>query len=84
MADDVSILRTWIIESLVELGGSAQMIDVAKSIWHKRSTELAERGDLFFRWQYVMRWSATTMRKDGILLPSEDCEKGVWTLKLLS
>ena len=48
MSDDVAILRTWIIEALVELGGSAQMIDVAKSIWHKRSTELAERGDLFF------------------------------------
>ena len=68
MADDVAVLRTWIIEALVELGGSAQMIDVAKSIWHKRSTELAERGDLFFRWQYVMRWSATTLRNDGILL----------------
>ena len=84
MGDEVSLLRTWIIEALVELGGSAPMIEVAKLIWHKRSTELAERGDLFFRWQYVRRWSATSLRKQGLLLPAEDCEKGVWVLKLPS
>jgi hypothetical protein len=81
---EVTLLRTWIIEALVEMEGSAPMIEVAKLIWHKRSSDLAAHGDLFFRWQYVMRWSATSLRKDGILRPAEECEKGVWVLKMMS
>jgi len=76
------LLRPWIIEALVELGGSGKMIDVAKIIWNRYSTDLMEAGDLFFRWQYVLRWAATTLRHDGVLLQADQCERGVWTLAI--
>ena len=46
--------------------------------WRIDEEELRRSGDLFYRWQYVMRWSATTLRKDGVMLDAADCERGTW------
>ena len=80
MASDGEFLRKIIIESLISHGGAATMLNVSKWIWENHRIELEDRGNLFFRWQYEMRWAATSLRKDGILLPSELSDKGIWVL----
>ena len=62
MADRES-LKDWVYEALEANGGVASLIDVAKHIWKHHEAELRASGDLFFKWQYDMRWAATSLRK---------------------
>lgn len=43
------------------------MIDVAKHIWANHEDELKRSGDLFYSWQYDMRWAAQNLRGAGQL-----------------
>jgi len=37
-------------------------------------------GDLFYTWQYDMRWAATKLRRDGKLKAATRSPKGTWEL----
>jgi len=80
MSGEVSLLRTWIVEALEYYGGAATMIDISKRIWEIHEIDLRENGDMFYRWQYAMRWAGTTLRNDKILLPVSHSDRGVWVL----
>lgn len=64
-------LKSWGVEALEELGGEARQIDVAKVVWRRHENDLREGGDIFYRWQYDIRWAATELRKDGRLALNE-------------
>jgi len=66
-------LELWIVDALRDLGGSGSVTDVAKKIWEGHEDELRASGDLFFTWQYDMRWAAQRMRNSGTL---GEIEKG--------
>lgn len=59
----------WVIEALTELGGSGGVVDVSKQVWSTHEGDLAASGDLFFTWQYDLRWAAQTLRNGGVLKP---------------
>ena len=80
MSRENKILRKWIVAALKSYGGAATMIDVSKWIWENHSEDLEKEGDLFYRWQYAMRWAATTLRKDGIIEPAVHSDRGIWVL----
>lgn len=61
-------------------GGSARLLDVAKHIWREHETDLRASGDLFFKWQYDMRWAANQLRRSGVMRPADDSPTGVWEL----
>jgi hypothetical protein len=73
-------LQDWIIEALNSLGGSAKLVMIAKKIWAAHEQELRSSGDLFFTWQYDMRWAANRLRRMGRLKPAEVSPAGVWEL----
>ncbi|GHG82070.1 hypothetical protein [Pseudodonghicola xiamenensis] len=60
-------LQTWVLDAVIESGGEASVLDVAKKIWTSHETELRCSGDLFFTWQYDMRWAAQKLRASGKL-----------------
>lgn len=74
-------LQDWIVEALKQNGGSGTIVDVAKHIWKKHNQELQSSGDLFYTWQYDMRWAATKLRESEQILPAEVSERGQWRLK---
>ena len=74
-------LKRWVVEALVSLGGKARLIDVAKRIWATHETELKSAGDLFYRWQYDMRWAANVLRHEGVLVDVDKLPRGYWGLK---
>ena len=80
MSSESLLLRKWIVEALEYYGGAATMIDVSKRIWEEREQELRDNGDMFFRWQYAMRWAGTSLRHDGILKPASSSDRGIWVL----
>jgi hypothetical protein len=72
---------TWVADALNGAGGEASIVDVAKSIWASKETELKRSGNLFFTWQYDMRWAAKRLRDKGILAGADATPRGIWALK---
>ena len=58
-------LAIWVEEALTELGGQGNVVEVAQVIWRRHELDLRGSGDLFYTWQYDMRWAADKMRKEG-------------------
>ena len=72
-------LQLWVIDAVTAHGGSATVIDVSKWIWNNRRAELESSGDLFYTWQYDMRWAAHVLRTTGDLAPAAG-SKSRWRL----
>lgn len=71
----------WVVEALRSAGGSASIVYVARHIWEHHSDELeSSQNDLFYTWQYDMRWAAKTLRDRGALAPADECRRGEWAL----
>ncbi len=58
-------LEDWVYRAVESLGGEAKLIEVAKKLWADHESELKASGDLFYTWQYDMRWAADRLRKQG-------------------
>ena len=74
-------LETWIMQALSEQGGEVPVVDVARHVWEHHEDELRTSGDLFFTWQYDLRWAAQNLRNDGVLASKEGRRSGGWRLK---
>lgn len=72
-----SDLKQWVYEALLALGPST-VTEIARHIWEHRETELRHSGDLFYTWQYDMRWQAQTLQDEGRL--SKKGKGGRWQL----
>lgn len=48
----------WVRDALSELGGQGHLVTVARTIWNNHEQDLRNSNDLFYTWQYDMRWSA--------------------------
>lgn len=75
-------LMAWCVEALKHLGGSAHHIDVAKQVWVLHEHDLRQSGDLFYTWQYDLRWAAQKLRDQGTLAKIDGVRKGdgIWRL----
>jgi len=71
-------LRQWVFEAVEDLGPSA-VPRVAEHIWQRHQTDLQSSGDLFYTWQYAMRWEAMKLRKKGKFAPA--AKDGLWRIK---
>lgn len=74
------ILADWVVEALAELGGSGSVVDVSKSIWEAHQSDLVASGDLFYTWQYDMRWAAQKLRDSGVLSKLDGDRRGQWAI----
>ena len=72
--------RNWLIEALKAHNGRASIAELCKYIWEKYENELRRSGDLFFTWQFDIRWAATYLRKKGIMRAVELSPRGIWEL----
>lgn len=74
-------LMPWILKALNDVGGEAKIVQVARHIWDNHEDDLRSSDDLFFTWQYDMRWAAMKLRKEGKLTAPEATKRGSWALK---
>jgi hypothetical protein len=74
------VLSKWLVEALREQRGSASIVDVCTYIWQNHEEDLRASGDLFFTWQYDIRWAAFVLRKSGRLKSTAGSPKGLWQL----
>ena len=73
-------MQDWVIDALNSLGGSARLVEVAKHIWKNHEDELKGAGNLFFTWQYDMRWAANQLRRRDLMKAADISPTGVWEL----
>lgn len=73
-------LQEWVEEALRSLGGSGTVVDVAQAIWDRHEADLRNSGDLFYTWQYDMRWAAQALRDTGRARPASATRRGRWEL----
>lgn len=73
-------LQDWVVEALRTNGGRATLVEVAKHIWKSHERDLRSSGDLFYTWQYDMRWAANGLRRRNIMKAAEVSPNGVWEL----
>lgn len=60
-------LKDWVFRAVYECGGRTKVVEVARYIWKNHEQELRRSGDLFYTWQYEMRWAAQKLRNEGRL-----------------
>lgn len=75
-----TVLRGWIIEALEALGGAGKLLEVCREVWRRHQADLEAAGDLLYTWQYDIRWAATTLRHDSVLIPADEQVEGRWQL----
>ncbi|HEX5227610.1 MAG TPA: hypothetical protein VFW44_07860 [Bryobacteraceae bacterium] len=73
-------LKPWIKDALEASGGQASVIEVCRYVWHHHEAELRQGGDLFFTWQYDIRWAATKLRHEGIIAAADKKSHTPWRL----
>jgi hypothetical protein len=60
-------LVTWTLEALRSMGGAGTAVQVCREVWLRHEPELRNSGDLFYTWQYDIRWAAQKLRNEGVL-----------------
>ncbi len=73
-------LPDWVKQALDRLGGRGTPAGVAKEIWTARESDLRASGDLFYTWQYDIRWAANRLRRASRMKSVEDSPRGIWEL----
>jgi len=83
-ADYVSgktILQSWVVEALRDLGGAGTPSEVARLVWEQHEDDLRRSGNLFFTWQYDLRWAAQKLRDSGALRSVDGDRRSLWELE---
>ncbi len=73
-------LVDWLIEALKASGGQGRIVDLCKYVWKIHEDDLKGSDNLFYTWQYDIRWAATELRKSGKLKSASLSPKGIWEL----
>jgi hypothetical protein len=76
--DDLPDLVT---EALQALGGKGTLVAVSRQIWKTHESDLRASGDLFYTWQYDIRWAANRLRRSGLMRAAKSSPVGIWELK---
>lgn len=74
-------LQDIVIKALHSLDGKATIAQICHYIWDNYEDELRHSGDLFYTWQYGMRWAGQKLRHAGKLVDAQKTPHGYWVLK---
>jgi hypothetical protein len=70
----------WVLDALKAHNGSASVVQVARYVWQKYIPQLQPTDDLFYTWQYDVRWAAYTLRRQKRMKAAKLSPKGIWQI----
>jgi hypothetical protein len=73
-------LEGWLVSALKASGGHARIPEVCKKVWDAHEQELRQSGDLFYTWQYDIRWAANRLRRKKVMKSVQISPAGLWEL----
>lgn len=71
-------LQQLVLDALKRIGRPASVAEVAAEIWNANEHDLRASGELFYTWQYDMRWAAQKLQERGLI--SKGIEGRNWGL----
>ena len=71
--------ESWILEALQNSEDDGSIVGVAKHIWTHHEAELRGSEDVFFTWQYRMRWAGHKLVKLGKMKIEKVRGKSRWS-----
>jgi hypothetical protein len=74
-------LADWLYNALKANNGRGTIVHLCKEIWKNHENDLRVAGDLFYTWQYDVRWAANELRRSGKMKPVDLSPKGIWELR---
>lgn len=69
-----------VVKCLQESGGRTSIVQLCRWVWKNYEQELRRLGDLFYTWQYDIRWAVHELRREGRLRPAEVSSRGIYEL----
>jgi hypothetical protein len=78
------MLQEWVLHAIQYHRGAATVVQVSKWVWDNHQADLEASGELFYRWQYDLRWAANRLRTEGRLKAADLSPRGTWELFQLS
>ena len=75
------LLVDWLYDALRHFDGRTRIVAVCGYVWEQHEEELRDSDDLFFTWQYDIRWAATRLRQRNIMRQADESRRGVWELR---
>lgn len=73
-------LERWILDALRAHAGEASIVQIAKHIWSYHEADLRKSEELFFTWQYRMRWAGQHLQKQERIKKAKRGAKANWVL----
>lgn len=73
-------LEGWLESALKNLGRKGKIVEICKVVWTQHQADLESSGDLFYTWQYDIRWAAKRLRDKKIMKSVEASPKNLWEL----
>lgn len=70
----------WTLEALRAIGGTGTPVQVCREVWLRHEPELRKSGDLFYTWQYDIRWAAQKLRNEGVLAKAPKGANLPWSI----
>ncbi|MGE4385740.1 MAG: hypothetical protein AB7E39_07770 [Endomicrobiaceae bacterium] len=76
-------------KTIKSLGGSAKMQEIFEKFWEVYYKDLEKSGELFYTWNYDIRWAATKLRNEKRMKPASKKEnshgvdvspQGIWEI----
>lgn len=75
-----NILKIILLDTLLDLGGTATILEISKHIVANYSKNLERHNTLVYTWQYDLRWAANYLRKEGLLKSAKESKKDKWEI----
>ena len=70
-------LQGWVVDALKDHGGKGTIVQVSKHVWDHHEKELKDSANLFYTWQYDLRWAANWLRRKKTMRAAEDSHSGI-------
>lgn len=77
-------------EIIKSLGGKASMTNILREILKLYASKLNPSENMFYTWNYDIRWTVTELRRDGRIKPAhlkenpgelvDESPKGIWEI----
>ncbi len=70
-------LKGLALDALQALGGSSRISEICRHIWDHHEAELKASGELFYTWQYAMRWAGQELQKERKMSKAATTTRGI-------
>ena len=73
-------LIEWVYRAIKAHGGKATILQIAKYIWKNHEEDLRSSDELFYKWQYRMRWAGQKLQMQKRIRKTKKDGLGIWVI----